>query len=222
MIQRLIYTALQSGLTQIENDPMILEYLFTEQFPLPATEVAAIKTLFQNTPPVPHHSLLPTDASFPAYAIQLGNEDESEHVLGSDGGQVTDEDSADFGADCITSFWDHKYHVHCYSEHPDVTTYIYEVAKSIMIGSEDYLIDNGIQHMHLSGMDLIPDPRYAPAHAFVRQLTVGFKSEFMRLDRLSRLQKAFRVRGIHVDSSGSPSDVGGVKTNVTPYEVDDA
>jgi len=41
------------------------------------------------------------------------------------------------------------------------------------------------------------------------------------VDRLSLSQKAFQVAGIHVDKSGSPSDVGGVKTLVTTYTEGD-
>ena len=73
----------------------------------------------------------------------------------------------------------------------------------------------------ISGGDMAPDPRYMPEHLFVRQIKFGCNREFLRTDLATLRQKAFTVSGIHVDSSGSPSDVGDVKTLITTYGVDD-
>jgi len=167
-----------------------------------------------------HHGYARQDHDFPLYAIVLADEHEDEHFIGDDAGMVTDTDDPNFGADCLSVIWEHNYQVLCYAEHPDVTTYIYEVAKSVIFTGEEELAGAGVIHLHSSGMDLAPDPRYIPEHLFVRQLNLQIKREFLRVVRSSRLGKAFKVSGIHVDKSGSPSEVT-VNTNITTYSPSD-
>ena len=97
--------------------------------------------------------------------------------------------------------------------------YYYEIVKLIILGGLPVLIDDGCFEFELSGGDLSPDPKYLPEHLFGRQITFSCQREFQIIDRDSRLLKAFRIGGIYVDSSGSPSDVGEVKTNITTYGV---
>jgi hypothetical protein len=217
MIQRFLFTALKLGVEEIQNDPSILEYLFEDHFSLSETERLIIQQVFEETPPKVFHGYLPKDAEVPAYSITLVREGETEHLIGDDAGMVTDQSDPDFGADCYSAIWEHSYNVHCYSQHPDVTSYIYEAAKSIILAQDQVFVGEGLFEIHVSGMDLAPDPRYIPEHLFVRQLTFSCQREFQRVDRAARLRKAFAVRGIHIDSAGSPSDVGGVKTLITPY-----
>jgi hypothetical protein len=221
MLQRLIYSVLKSGIQAAVNDPAILEELFGDELLLSDTEVAAIKTFFQ-TPPDVIHGYARHDAHFPIYAVVLADESEDELVTADEAGVVDDGD--DFGADVLESIWAHTFMVLCYAEHPDVTTYMYDLAKYIFMLGRRYLVNHeeaGITTVQFSGGDLAPDPRYLPQHLFLRQLTIKMGSEFARVDHESRLGKAFKVSGIHIDSSGSPSDVGGVQTLVTPYTLGD-
>ena len=217
MLQRLIYKRLKEGIDIILAKPKILEQLFGELFELDSSEVDKIKTAFQTKTPNVIHGYARTDSDFPLYSIVLGNEMETDHYLSDDAGMIDDPQDPDFGADRLSSLWDSTFQILCYTEHPDLTTYYYEIAKSIFITADFY--SWGVLEYHFSGMDLAPDPRYIPEHLFVRQITFKAKYEFERVDFDSKLNKAFKVAGIHVDKSGSPSDVGGVKTLVKPVGI---
>lgn len=215
MIQRFLYTTLKEGLAAIQAKPEILDDLFLDLWELSASEVAEIKTAFLAKYPGVIHGYARSETEFPVFSVVLGNEGEAAHYLGDDAGMIDDMDHPDFGSDCLSAIWKHSYQILCYTEHPDLTLYYYEIAKAILLTADFNSLD--LFEVHVSGMDLMPDPRYIPEHLFVRQMTFECQREFMRVDKVSKLSKAFQVAGIHVDKSGSPSDVGAVKTLVTPY-----
>ena len=218
MIERFIYTALTEGFATLQKDVDILEDLFIGQHGLSKTEFAAIRTLLATKPPKVIHGYAHADESFPLCSIVLDSEQETDEFLAYDAGQVEDPDDPDYQTDILSAIWQHSHSVLIYAEHPDAVLYYYEMAKSSLIAAHDYFIDQGMHNVSLSGMDLAPDPRYIPAHLFLRRLSIKSQREFQRLDR--KTAKAFKVTGIAVDSSGSPSDVGGVPTNVKTYEGD--
>jgi hypothetical protein len=217
MIERQLYTALKDGITAINESPRILDRLFLELFELPADEVARIKEIWKARPPNVIHHYPRTNSTFPLWSIVLGNENEKETYIGDYAGQEEDEEDEDFGADVSSALWDHQYVILICTEHPDVTQYYYQIAKSIILATS--WPDKDLWDLKIGGGDLAPDPRYIPEHIFARQITFGGQSEFTRI-RLG-VQKAFSVAGIHVDRSGSPRDVGDVKTLVTTFGVGD-
>ena len=217
MIQRFLYDVLKHGLEEVQKDPTILEDIFEDLWRLNPSEVEQIKVAFAAKYPGVIHGYARAETDFPVFSIVLGNEGEADHYLGDDAGMIGDVDDPDFGADCISAIWRHQYQILCYTEHPDLTLYYYEIAKAIFLTANLNSLD--LYEVHVSGMDLMPDPRYIPEHLFVRQMSFECKREFMRVDKDSKLSKAFQIAGIHVDKSGSPSDVGAVKTLVTPYGI---
>ena len=217
MIQRFLYTTLKDGLEKVKNDPSILEDIFEELWRLAPSEVEGIKTAFAAKFPGVIHGYARSDTNFPVFSIVLGNEGEDQHYMGDDAGMIDDTDDPNFGADCLSAIWKHTYQILCYTEHPDLTLYYYEIAKAIFLTANLNSLD--LFQVHISGMDLMPDPRYIPEHLFVRQMSFECNREFMRIDKNSKLGKAFKVAGIHVDKSGSPSDVGAVKTLVVPVGI---
>lgn len=217
MIQRFIYTALQTGLKAIADTPSILDDLFGEHYGLSATELAAIKTFFKVTPPSVIHGYPNVSSKFPLFAITLSAEQETDHILGDDAGMELDTLDPDFGADISASLWSHSYQVTIYAEHPDVALYCYEVAKASFMAAHDYFISVGLLETSLAGMDLIPDPRYIPENLFVRQLSFSCKREFQYVNK-KKIGRAFKLAGLHIDSSGSPNDVGDVQTLITVRE----
>ena len=221
MIERFLYMALDDGITQITEDPTLLDLIFEDLFELDETEVEGIKTVWAAKPPSVIHGYAPRDVDPPVFSIVLQAESETERFLNDDGLQITDVEDEDFGADCKVSIWQHSYNILIYTEHPDVTAYYYQVAKSILLASGDFFVDRDIHAIQLSGSDLAPDPRYIPEHLFARNLTFKCDRLFTRIDRDSKAGKAFQVAGIHIDKTGSASDVGGVKTLVTPILPDE-
>lgn len=214
MIQRFIFRAMKQGIDAITADPSLLEIIF-ENFELEEGEIESIKEQWISKPPHIRHGFARSDDEFPLFALVLVNESEVETVLADDGGIVEDPEDPLYGADIRTSFWKHNYNILVFTEHPDVTLYWYEVAKSIILEAGFY--DVGIYDLQLSGGDITPSPEYIPSHLFVRHLTIEVSREFKRIIHTSRLGKAFKVSGIHIDRSGSPSDPGPVKTLLVPY-----
>jgi hypothetical protein len=216
MIQRLLYTALKTGLAEIAKDPTILDDIFgSKGMNLAAEEITMIKELFAKRPPDVHHGYARADYQFPLYSITLANESETQHFLNDDAGMLDDYDDPDYGADVHATFWEHNFNILCYAEHPEVAIYIYEVGKNILLAANSAMAEAGVFEPKVSGMDLAPDPRYIPDHLFARQISYYCQDELWRIDKESKLDKAFKVAGIHLDSTG------GVKTLVTVIGSED-
>jgi hypothetical protein len=212
MIERLIYIALQQGLADVITDPHLLERYFEEQHGLDPSEIAGIRALVEESPPTIIHQYPRVDSTFPLYAIVLAGERETTSLLGDDGNDIFDDDDDDRGSGQKAQIWDHDHTILCVSQHPDVTRYIYELAKFFLIRAIDFFISNGLLDTKLSGADLAPDPRYIPAHLFVRQLTMTATREHRQLGE--RLRRATRIAGVHVDDGAAI----GVETQVSVFE----
>lgn len=217
MIQRLLYQMISTGIDTITADPTLLNTIL-RGYDLSAAELEQVRDVWIAKPPHVKHHYARKDDDFPLYAIVLGNEAESELYLGDEAGIIDDEDDELDGADVEGAIWEHTYQILCYTEHPEHTIYNYEALKTMISAAP--LVEAGLHGYRLSGADLTPDPRYIPAHLFARVLTFTTRSEFEQVDADSRFRKAFLVAGIHVDKTGSNSDVGDVKTQVTPYVED--
>lgn len=221
MINRYLHILLTQGVTQIQDDPSVLDLLFQDNFLLSDEELAIIKTYFKDHPPNIINGYPRSDSEFPLVAITMSSDMESETFLNEDGGFIDDTDSEYFGMDIKTAIWDYVHQLHVYTEHPDITTYYYEIVKSILLANLDYLVDLDCFSFAISGTELAPDPRYIPEQIFARVITFKCSSEFQRFDKESRWRKAFKVTGIHVDKNASNWDTGNVATNVTPYVSED-
>lgn len=212
MIQRFLFNIVKNGFEQLRDDPALIADVFA-QYNLSSTEVDAIETALLTKFPIIKHQYARTDDESPVISIILGNESETDHYLGDFAKQDPD------GTETKSAIWKHSYELWVYAEHPDFTLYLYEMLKAILLSAP--LEDCGLFEAHFKGMDLANDPRYVPEHLFARKFVVDASREFERVDRDSRLGKAFKVAGIHLDSSGSPSDVGGVKTLVSTFTPDE-
>lgn len=212
MIQRILYKALTAGLTYFSTNQDAYDRLFGQNYGLSATEVAAIRQFFAAKPVTVVHGYARMDQTPPMLAIVLGSEREVESVIGDEAGPVRDELDPDYRCDQYTSMWAHNYQIHCIAEHPEASQYLYEIAKAIILEAKESFIPEGIYDSEVSGSELLPDPRYIPENWFVRVVTFACRRELLTTRLNTALGKAWKVSGIHVDSDGSPSDVGGVKT----------
>ena len=229
MIERFIYDALASGVSSIQDDITILEKFFEEK-DLAAEEVAAIRLFFENNPPEIVHNYPREDAFLDertgkphkaVWAIILQGEKESEQFLGDEGDDIFEEDEdgeqGQFIESIHSSIYESTYNILTISPHPDVTRYFYELCRMILTQARPFLKsctrDGGGQllNTHFSGGDLMPDPRYLPAHLFGRHFTLRAerREDVSVLDDTPRIRF---VRGIHV-----ANDVTGVVALVTPY-----
>jgi len=226
MIERVIFQVLKDGIAEIQADLTILERHFQKTLCLAEAEINTIKAVFADTPPnIIHHYAREGD-QIPLWAIVLQEESESERFIGNDVGMIGEltlggDDDPDFdpddpasGEEAQGSIYQSTYGVMTYTEHPDVTRYYYELSKLILGRARPSLHGvAGILDLQFSGGDLAPDPRYIPAHLFVRQLVIGVQ----RLECLAAgttAQRAFRIEGIHLDDGASSASKGGVRTGV--------
>lgn len=217
MHERLLYDVLKAGIVMIRDDIPAFEDLYFRELRLDEGEVDAIRAFWLDHTPTVHHSYPRRDFTPPFFCIVLNTEEETEHVMGDDAGMITDPENPNYGDEIKTSFWLHRYQIFCVTEHPDATLYLYQAAKYLYGAVHDEIAAAGFYEFHLSGGELEPDPRFMPEHWFVRQLSLTFKSEFMRLDRSAVLGKAWKVAGIHIDREGaSGEDTGDVRTHVYP------
>jgi hypothetical protein len=221
MIHRYIHNILVSGVAAYRADPELVNDLFDELYELEDTEVRAIKTYFAQKGLNVYSGYPRIDSEPPFVAVILANEGEAETYLSNYAGMITEDGHALYGSDVEGSIWDHVYHLPVVSEHPDITQYLYELVKTIMLAGLRFLVDQECFQFSFSGADLAPDPKFIPERYFVRQLVFSCKRQFAWIDRDSRLTKAFEVAGIHIDRAGSPRDVGGVETLVGVYAEGD-
>lgn len=217
MIHRYLHTILTEGIAALKDTPKVIDELFQDNYELVSDEASTIKEYFIANGCNVSNGYPRRNTEYPTVNIILGDEAEVEHVIGDTGGDITDEDDPNYLAEILTAIWEHTYRLIVITEHPDVTAYYYEMIKFIMLEGFGELVDDGCSEFQLSGAELAPDPRYIPEHLFARQLVFSCQREFQRMGRARQMYRAARVSGIHVDSSGSASDVGDVETNVTTY-----
>lgn len=217
MIQRLLFRALERGIAILTETPDMVGDLFRTEYGLPEGEVEGIQTLFEEQTPKVIFGYSGPDAVYPIYSVVMPAERESVKYIGDDPGMIEDPEDIQFGTEQVGSIWSHQYDILVMSRHPDATAYYYEIAKQILVTARDYFIEAGAFDMQLSGTDLAPDPRYQPEFVFVRRLSFQCSREFQRPIADSQFGKAFKVAGIFVDSDGSRSDPGDVKTLVSTY-----
>lgn len=208
MIERLIYTALKDGISDLEADPDRLELIFKEYYGLSDTEVAKIKEYFIANPPNVIHNYARENNEFPLYAIILQNENETVKVLNDFGGMV-DLDDARFmgdaslaGADFSGSIFSYSYDIITYAKLPDVALYYYYLAKYFMIKERPFFVENSLFDLNLGGSDLAPDPRYMPAFLFARTLRFSCQREMNVIG--DPVVRGDKVDGVHI-RGGAPT-----------------
>jgi len=208
MIERLIYTALKDGISDLEANPDRLERIFGTYYGLSSEEVEKIKQYFVANPPNVIHNYARENSEFPLYAIILQGEDESTKVLADYGGMVDfDEamaidDRSAAGANLFSSIFTYSYDIITYAKLPDVALYYYYLAKYFMIRERPFFVENDLFDLTLGGSDLAPDPRYMPAFLFARTLRFSCQREMNVVG--DSIVRGIRVEGIHI-SGGAPT-----------------
>ena len=211
----------------VRDDLSLVERHFRKSLGLGTTEIDTIEELLTETPPnIIHHYAREGD-NVPLWAIVLMEENESTRFIGNDlgiigeqqlvgeGEDAFDPDDPAAGDDAQGSIYSARYGVLTYTEHPDVTRYYYELAKFLFTHARPALMGvSGIIDLQFSGGDLAPDPRYIPAHLFVRQ----FVLETQRLECVAVPVvegRATKLAGAHVDDGVSSTNKGGVTSKIT-------
>ena len=232
MIERIIYTAIEQGLAVLNADPRAISDLFKGQLGLAQAEAEKIRLLWVDDQaetdeskrrfiPSLNHGYPHGEVDFPGFFITLTSEGEETHFLGDETGQYLDDPSdEDYGSPIVGSIWEQTTTILVVAQHADVTVYLYQLLKAILVSQDAFIKSCGAIKAHYSGGDMAPDKSWTPAGFFVRRMTINTSTEYNVVvpDGMGR---AWKVAGIHLEASGAPGELtGGVKTLVTIAEED--
>lgn len=223
MLERYVFQAITDGIAFLKANPDELLKFFEEEALLEKAEAEQIKDYFVANPPTVIHGYARADSKFPIYAITLSSEAQAEGFIGDEGAFIDDPEDKDFGTDEWAAIWSYSIGVICYTQHPDVTLYYYHLLKHFLIAAEPLFKNTGDYFdLSLQGQDMIPDAATIPAGLFLRRLQLSAKRQYTQPVIGSKLGRAWKVSGLHIDREGAPGeDVGGVNTNVGIYGVED-
>lgn len=226
LIERLLLGVLKTTIDRLSNkdDPQAVEDLtrFFSHFYDPTISESERNDLIANFQAIPPKAVIGyprSTASFPCFSIILEGEQESENFLGDFAGETTRDEGGDF-MEYVGAFYESTYGIYIYAEHPDVCIYLYQFAKSVVHGAKPFLFSCGVQHLQLSGGELVPDAEFMPESMFVRILRVTAGAPMTVPAFTGADPRKVRITGIwrpDVVVDGIPSGV----TEVTPEELGD-
>jgi hypothetical protein len=219
MLERLIFDVISAGVAEYVRDRRKIERLMLRRG-IAEAEAVAIRDVFQRFAPSVIHQYPRETTKFPCYAIILGEEHEATQFL-DDGGATIGPDMVEDliaqgyeGALQRTSVWETHFHLLVASDEsggPDQTIVNYHVLRDILNWSRTHLKEHGVLVTRMSGSDLAPDPKYAPAYLFMRRLTLTVQAEAQTIEERDEIVRG--VAGMHTNDGVITS----VNTLVTPY-----
>lgn len=218
MIERLVHQAITEGIALLVDDPTILEEFLREEALLGDAEIERVRDTFLEKVPTVFHGYARADAEFPCYAVIVSGDDQTLGFIGDEGDYHDDPDDPDFGMDVWSSIFEYTVTVVLYTRHPDQTLYYYHLLKHFVIGAEALFKANDFFDQKLSGADMAPDQETMPAGLFARRLTISCSRQYNQKNIASRLNRAWKVRGLHIKREGAPGRIiGDVDDNVVTY-----
>lgn len=224
MFERALYDILTESLQRVvERAPVLTAFLDSLPLDRDLGEREAVRKIVEDfaamTRPV-IHGYARSDTGMPVWSIVLATDSEDVRPIGDE----TDDDDDD-SQPIKGSVFKSTYQVLVYSEHPDVTLYLYQLVRAILIARRSDLTTRaGVLNVtNLAGGELSPDRIWMPEHLFVRAVSLGADAEVRGLPGLAdppeddQGLRAGRVVGVHVNDPGRPLD--GLSHRVTPYRT---
>lgn len=229
-IERFILAILRSEIERLTADPgdrSEINRIFGHIFDPSATAEMRHKYVanFCKSPPQVVLGYPRVSAEFPCYSVTLDSDEEADPaLLGKYAGATLEGEIPANNEDLEFegAFFTQRYTVYVYAEHPDVCSYLYQLAKMILFGARSALEAAGGIDLHYGGGELRPDEGYIPENMFARYLTVTCTS-MMTVPRVLtyRLQDQLRVTGIFAEDVVVEGVQGGVHGYVPGVEDDE-
>lgn len=231
MYERVLFRVIQEGIDLLVAKPDALRTLID----VPgweAPEVDALLSLWSDAEKRPQvvHGYARIGGRFPSYNIVLSGEGQDQQYIGQSLGFEDHLDEAKALVDrvekalgrqvkCGVERWKFDYSIFVYAEHPEVCLSCYNVLRSIFIGSQKKLLEEGAEMPAetpaFSGMDLAPDPRYQPENLFARQFNVSVYGHILFTREMGlgpwALGRGKRIAGLFVNNN-----VTGVDARINP------
>lgn len=219
MIERLIYTAMRTGLTRTLAEPRFLRRHLQHSYgPRGVTDaeidklLTAFKVVFgdaKHKRPI-IHQYARTGMRFPLWAIVLGAEEDSQLYLGGLTGEVeypkgAEKAEPDAGVRVFGASQSHTFHVFAYADHPDLALLMYYASRLFIRRAMMAFVRAELSAVRLSGGDLAPDLEFLPEGLFVRRLTIQCSSQEEAIGDLDDRER--RAFGIDVVSGALDADI---------------
>lgn len=170
----LLVELLRDGVAAIEADPGVLDEVFSGLEAYSPGELAKIKAFFARRSPEVTLAYPRASTQFPCFAVVLAGERTLQDYMGQgfiphceEEGGLSRQEGFEYRREVQVS-----YNVYVYAEHPDVTTWMYRIARAIINVGTTRLIVNENDDPQLEGADLMPDKNFGVENLFVRRLTV--------------------------------------------------
>lgn len=225
MFERVLHQVLTESLEQLLEQPTALQ-AFLDTLPLDAVlgEPAAVRDLIrsfaQQTRPV-IHGYARAETAFPVWAIVLAGEQEDLRALGDESA-----DDDDRGQPVMASVWNSNYQILVYSQAPDVTLYLYQLVRAILLTRRHELIRRaGLMNIStIQGAELSPDQLYLPEFLWVRVASLTAVAEQRGISLLGPPPGQAQdlpprtILGVHVHD---PRVSDGTRHLVTTYEPEE-
>jgi hypothetical protein len=222
MLERLIWKAITDGIATVTADPQLIVDFFHEEALLDLSEAEKIRDYFLENPPHVIHGYARKDGEFPLYAITLTSQGQAQGFIGDEGLFHADPEDPDFGNDDWAAIFEYNFNVLVYTTHPDITLYYFQLLLTFMVTAEPlFKMKGDAFDITYGGADMVPDASTMPAGLFVRRFQIGMKRQYTQNVVGSKLGRAWRVQGIHIDADGAAGeDTGGVPTHVSIMGAD--
>lgn len=214
MIERHLYEVLTESLQAIVQHPTQIDEIFRrrglEEEELVRIRATVLRFAGREHPVI--HNFARDDVQMPVWSIILAGEAEETRFLGDEAGFLgEDETDEPMSGEVLSSLFRSTYQILIYSEHPDVTLYLYTLAKAFVVSNRHEIMRRAqvLEVGPIGGADLAPDTEWLPANLFVRALSVGVLYE----EQQPGPGQGLRIRsvtGIHV-RDGTPDAGTGVR-----------
>lgn len=197
LVERLLKNLIQATTDWLKDDESECRRFFTHFFDATVTEDEREEfvTNFTTKPPKTVLGYARNSAQFPCFAVVIENEEESENLLGDYMGL----DPEDAPVEYTGSLCDATYGIYVYSEHPDVTSYLYHYCKAVVHAGKKLLFSQGVLEARISGGELGPEEVYVPEHVFLRVIRVHTKQPFSVPRVLLTDPLLQRITGLYVN-----------------------
>lgn len=185
MFERIIYDRIKDRLDWYAAEALRFE-VFLLARGIGADEAHRAREAFADTAPTLVMGYARQGTQFPCVALVLGTDSNVDDYLGEDAPMLGTDDDDDEGLDYYRDEdgqivdphmrrWEGRADLFVYSDHPDMTLYLYHIVKDICVRSRKVWHSAAFEDVRYSGAELAPDPKYLPTDMFTRRFSITLR-----------------------------------------------
>lgn len=177
--ERLITAALENGLRRFAEEPRHWNWML--RF-LDRREREIVRSVMEKRPPTIRYGYARDTDAWPIIGVVLASEgvhpqgEFLDNVMGME--EMSEgEDGELVVVDSEGEIHEQRLDITIYSDHPDLTLYLYHWCKYVMEAHRRWFAKWVINPCFLMGGEIAPDPRYLPDLCYLRRLTWSFSGK---------------------------------------------